>query len=139
MMLNPRSAFSNWREETPRSSSAPPTPVMSKFVEHLARPRESSPAASVTRPPNCASRSPAKAIASGILVEAENVRSGLQNRLGMTAPAAGSIHDQRARTRRKQLDHFRDEHRTVISEILHFLRLLFDDQRTSREPDRTFE
>ena len=71
----------------------------------------------------------------GILIERQNIGAGAQNLLGMAAAAAGGIDDQCAGARREQLDGFRHEHRTMISKILHFLRLLLDLQRTGREPD----
>ena len=57
----------------------------------------------------------------------------------MAAAAAGAIEDERARARREQLDRFGREDRTVIGEILHFLRLLFHGERPGRKPDRPFE
>ncbi len=70
----------------------------------------------------------------GILIERENIRARPENFRAVAAAAASPIHDERARARRQQLDRFGHEHRTMISEILHFLRLLHLE-RTSREPD----
>ncbi len=70
-----------------------------------------------------------------ILIERKHVGASLQNGFGVTAAAAGCIDNQRAGTRREQFDRFRDQHRPMISKVLHFLRLLFQYQRTGREPD----
>ena len=74
-----------------------------------------------------------------ILVQSENIRASLQDRLAMSAAAASAIDHERARPGREQFHDLRGHDRTVISEILHFVRLLFNDERTRREPDRTFK
>ena len=74
-----------------------------------------------------------------ILIEREDIGARSQNRFGMAATAAGTIENERTRARREQFDRFRREHRAVIGEVFHILRLLIDEQRTGREPDRPFE
>ena len=71
-----------------------------------------------------------------ILIERHDIGAGPQNFFGVSTAAAGRIDHQGARARGEQLDRFRRQHRAMISEIFHFLRLLFNLQWTGREPDR---
>jgi len=54
----------------------------------------------------------------------------------MTAAAYRSIDNQRAGVRREQFHCFGGQHRAMVSEIFHFLRLLFQNKRTGRKPNR---
>ena len=69
------------------------------------------------------------------MVEREDIGPGQQNRFGMAATAAGTIENERTRARREQFDRFCREHRAVIGEVFHILRLLIDEQRTHRAFD----
>ena len=74
-----------------------------------------------------------------ILIEGENIGPGAQNLSGMSAAAAGAIDDERSGPRRQRFHRFAHEHRTMISEVLHFLGRLLDLERSRREPDRSLE
>jgi hypothetical protein len=52
------------------------------------------------------------------------------------AATTGPIDNERTDPWCEQLHDLRREHRPVIDKILHFLRLLFEIQRTGREPNR---
>ena len=73
-----------------------------------------------------------------VLVERQNIRPGLQEQLGMAAPAACPVQDQSTGPWRQQFHGFRRQHRAMIAKIFHLLRLL-QDQWTGREPDRPIE
>ena len=92
----------------------------------------------MTRPPNVESRA-GELDRVRILIERENIRAGAQDRFGMAAAAAGRIDDKGAGVRRKQLEHFCDEHRPVISRSPPFPAPPLDTQWTGREPDRPFK
>ena len=70
-----------------------------------------------------------------ILIEREHIGARLQNRFGMTAAADCAIDNQRAGMRRQKFDRFSGQHRAMVSEIFHFLRLLFQNERTGRKPN----
>ena len=103
IMLKPRSAFSSWRDETPRSRSAPPICRNAQLIENLVGVAEI-----------CLAQGDAPADVRElfarvldrvrILIERQHVRAGLQNRFGVSAAAAGSIDNERARSWREQFD-----------------------------------
>src|SRR6266581_5171094 len=72
----------------------------------------------------------------GILIQCQDVGTTSQKRFRVTPTTAGAINHERTRFGGEQFYDLLREHWTVINKILHFLRLLFDNQRTSREPDR---
>ena len=114
MMLKPRRAFSSWREETPRSSSAPEMDDDAEFFQHLPG------IAEVCLAEGDAATDMRQLLARefdrlGILIERKNVRARLEQKLGMAPASAGAVDDKGARAWREQLDRFHRENRTVIS------------------------
>ena len=107
MTLKPRSAFSSWREETPRSSNRPADSLRSRVGRALLSASRNLLCRNVTRPPN--GRKPFAGVLDrvGILIERENIGAGAQNCFAVPATAAGRIDDKRAGARRQQLDRFR--------------------------------
>ncbi len=72
----------------------------------------------------------------GVLIQSQHIGASSQDCSAVAAAPAGCIDNKGARPRREQLHYFGREHGPVIGNILHFLRLLFENERTSREPDR---
>ena len=74
-----------------------------------------------------------------VLIERQYIGACFQNGFGVSAAADCSIDNQRARMWREQLDCFRGQDRTMVGEIFHFLRLLFQNERTGGKPNRTLK
>ena len=72
----------------------------------------------------------------GVLIQCQDVGAASQKRFRVTPAAAGAINNERPRFGGDQFYDLVCEHWTVINNILYFLRLFFDNQRASREPDR---
>jgi hypothetical protein len=71
----------------------------------------------------------------GILIQREHICASSQDCFAVAPASAGCINNQATRPRREQFHYFGREHRPVIGYILHFLRLLFENERTGGEPD----
>src|SRR6266536_2910414 len=72
-----------------------------------------------------------------ILIQRQNLGATFQQLFGMATTTTGSIHDERARSRFEQLQHFPLQNWTVIYNLLHRMRLLFASARINGEPGRS--
>jgi hypothetical protein len=115
--LKPRSAFSNWRD-----------PLGLAEI----RLTKGHPAAELSQP------LPRELNRVRVLVQRHHIRAGPKNFGGVTAAAAGTVHDDRPGTRRQQFHRFAYQHGPMIGKILHFLCLLYL-KRAGGEPDGPLE